>query len=62
MAASRSTRRRFDDEGWQPPTHTDHEHADDAPVASLSTSTDAARGPMPAPDWLVTDPRARDID
>ncbi len=72
MAAHRSNRaRRFDDDVWQPdpviaPTaherEPDGDPADLDPEPSWSTYPDAARGPTPAPRWLVTDPRALDAD
>jgi len=72
MAASRSSRRRFDDDDttWEPvhvddPATTDR-HSDlmtDATDERVwSTYRDAQRGPTPLPPWVVTDPRARDTD
>ena len=74
MAAPRSSRRRFDDDAWEPepalafhhPHHdlTDHGQGpapdDDEPM--WSTYRDAVRGPSPVPRWVVTDPRAIDVD
>lgn len=69
MAARRSTRRRFDDDAWEPrtaPTHVDPVPTDDADPTddgpAWSTYRDATRGPAPVPAWVVTDPRAIDID
>jgi RIO kinase 1 len=64
MAAHRSTRaRRFDDDAWQPDPVTHVPKPDrDPDEPSWSTYRDAARGPTPAPAWLVTDPRALDAD
>lgn len=68
-------RRRFDDDDWTPTLvssartleHTPHTSdtpdltVDDS-IGAFSTYVDAEHGPQPAPDWLVTDPRAIDID
>jgi len=69
MAAPRSNRaRRFDDDAWQPDQaarpyqQADGEPELDPDEPSWSTYRDAARGPTPVPDWLVTDPRAVDTD
>jgi RIO kinase 1 len=76
MASRRRNRprsRRFDDDEW-PSHHSAHElPSDRAPGAidegdadgdepSWSTYRDAAKGPQPAPPWVVTDPRAVDTD
>ncbi len=74
MAARRSTRprqRRFDDDAWQP----EHEPRSRPPRPTAATDTDtpaddvawstyrhATRGPVPVPPWVVTDPRAVDVD
>ena len=80
MAARRSTRRRFDDDTWEPPSAPAHERS--APPHSTvqglvvdertpedvedeptwSTYRDAQRGPHPVPAWVVTDPRAIDVE
>jgi RIO kinase 1 len=65
MAAARSKRRRFDDDGWTAPTRPDTpdpaaDEPDDGPV--WSTYRDAAKGPSPVPQWVITDPRAIDTD
>ncbi len=78
MAARRSNRprsRRFDDASWEPDSDvvraihdiadiTDHndDHNDDHDEPIWSTYRDAAKGPEPVPDWVVTDPRATDTD
>jgi RIO kinase 1 len=70
MAATRSTRRRFDDDGWEPPTTSTTVHhdvdeadaADDGNEPAWSTYRDGLKGPAPVPAWVVTDPRAIDVD
>jgi len=75
MAASRGTRRRrFDDADWRPantpgadiPTVADEPEtepmSETTSEPSWSTYRDAQRGPTPVPAWVVTDPRAVDID
>lgn len=71
-------RRRFDDDDWSPhsvqirPTTTEpdwppladpiEDDTDLPPGVTESTYVDATHGPAPCPDWVVTDPRAIDID
>lgn len=70
MAARRSSRRRFDDDGWEPPTRPDtrttcadvSDDGDTVDEPTWSSYRDAAHGPSPTPDWVVTDPRAVDTD
>ena len=64
------TRRRFDDDDFEPPTQrwaatiddpdNDMDEADDG--ITYSTYPDATRGPSPLPDWVDTSPGAIDTD
>ncbi|CAN5487943.1 RIO kinase 1 [soil metagenome] len=57
--------RRFDDDNYQVPTHIRaSESAPDDPddETGLSTYVDAAHGPSPTPDWVITSATAIDVD
>lgn len=74
MAAPRHRRRRFDDDTWEPSpaprptlaadrTDSPRDDDDDDPNEPVwSSYRDANRGPTPVPTWVVTDPRAVDVD
>jgi RIO kinase 1 len=70
MTAPRHARRQFDDEQWEPAAtrsepEREREPEPDAEAEAeplWSTYVDATRGPEPVPDWVVTDPRAVDLD
>ncbi|MGZ4672584.1 MAG: serine protein kinase RIO [Ilumatobacteraceae bacterium] len=64
---STRTRRRFDDDDFEPPAvraarhaTTETDESDDG--ITYSTYADALHGPMPAPDWVITSPAAIDVD
>ena len=64
---STRTRRRFDDDDFEPPatrraqqTIVDPDEVDDG--ITYSTYPDAAHGPTPAPDWVIASPAATDVD
>jgi RIO kinase 1 len=57
------SRRRFDDDDYNPPTITIQPDVDDDPAEpAWSNYPDAAHGPAPVPDWVITSPGAIDTD
>ncbi len=61
------TRRRFDDDDFEAPAppwlqspNADADPFDDG--ITYSTYPEAAHGPAPAPDWVITSPAATDVD
>jgi RIO kinase 1 len=63
---SAPTRRRFDDDDFEPPATRRALHAakdlDDGTTTTYSTYSDAAHGPTPLPEWVTTSPGAIDTD
>lgn len=64
---SPTTRRRFDDDDFEPPTtrrafHPIAETDDVGEGTTYSTYADAAHGPSPLPEWMITSPAATDTD
>lgn len=62
---SSKSKRRFDDDDYQPPAIFLPARAaeDDADQQQeFSSYVDAAHGPDPIPDWVITDARAVDVD
>lgn len=64
---STRTRRRFDDDDFEPPatrraqqTIDDTNDVDDG--ITYSNYADAQHGPAPAPDWVIVSPAATDVD
>ncbi len=64
---STRTRRRFDDDDFEPPatrraqqTIDDTNDVDDG--IAYSNYADAQHGPTPAPDWVIVSPAATDVD
>jgi len=64
FTVSTRTRRRFDDDDFDPPVihraPTADDHYDDG--ITFSTYPDAVHGPTPTPDWVSTSPAAIDTD
>lgn len=58
------TRRRYDDDDFDPPVIRWTQDLDDNPAneTSYSTYPDAAHGPSPVPHWVCTSPAATDTD
>jgi len=61
---STRTRRRFDDDDFEPPTVVWASPADDEYDDGITFSTypDAVHGPSPLPNWVPTSPAATDTD
>ncbi len=61
---STRTRRRFDDDDFEPPTDVWASPADDEYDDGITFSTypDAVHGPSPLPNWVPTSPAATDTD
>jgi RIO kinase 1 len=60
---SRRTRRQFDDDDFDPPVSHAAPRADEIDDGvTYSTYPDAAHGPVPLPDWVITSPAAIDTD
>jgi len=61
---STRTRRRFDDDDFEPPTVVWASPADDEYDDGITFSTypDAVHGPSPLPNWVPTSPAATDAD
>jgi RIO kinase 1 len=61
---STRSRRRFDDDDFHPPAIRRPSHTDDAVDDDITYSTypDAAHGPLPLPQWVITSPGAIDTD
>jgi RIO kinase 1 len=56
------TRRRFDDDDFQPPVSSRAEPAEAEDGITYSTYPDAIHGPAPLPPWVSTSPAAIDSD
>jgi RIO kinase 1 len=60
------TRRRYDDDDFDPPVTRWVQDPNDADITddgiTYSTYPDAAHGPSPVPDWVSTSPAATDTD
>ncbi len=61
---STKSKRRFDDDDYQTPALflPAPTADDDADEQVFSSYVDAAHGPDPIPEWVITDPRAVDVD